>query len=117
MWLQHNPLEAMGPSSQAVEGATTKAVFETYVERVLAPTLILRASRLPPTGSIAMTDALGSQLSNKWCRFFVWRNGTFPVLSTQGKGRGFFRVPRPLFGTRYARAKLPRLRFGPNLTA
>jgi transposase len=31
-------LEGMGPSL-AVEGATTCAVFETYVERVLAPTL------------------------------------------------------------------------------
>jgi transposase len=31
-------LEGMG-SSLAVEGATTAAVFETYVERVLAPTL------------------------------------------------------------------------------
>ena len=31
-------LEGMGPSV-AVEGATTKAVFETYVERVLAPSL------------------------------------------------------------------------------
>ena len=31
-------LEGMG-SSLAVEGATTSAVFETYVERVLAPTL------------------------------------------------------------------------------
>jgi transposase len=31
-------MEGMGPSL-AVEGATTTAVFETYVERVLAPTL------------------------------------------------------------------------------
>ena len=31
-------LEGMGPSL-AVEGATTKTVFETYVERVLAPAL------------------------------------------------------------------------------
>ena len=31
-------LEGMGPSL-AVEGATTTRVFETYVERVLAPTL------------------------------------------------------------------------------
>jgi len=31
-------LEGMG-SSLAVEGATTSAVFQTYVERVLAPTL------------------------------------------------------------------------------
>jgi DDE superfamily endonuclease len=31
-------LEGMGPSL-AVEGATTKAVFETYVERVLGPSL------------------------------------------------------------------------------
>jgi transposase len=31
-------MEGMGPSL-AVEGATTAAVFETYVERVLGPTL------------------------------------------------------------------------------
>ena len=31
-------LEGMGPSL-AVEGATSTRVFETYVERVLAPTL------------------------------------------------------------------------------
>jgi transposase len=31
-------LEGMGPSL-AVEGATNREVFETYVERVLAPTL------------------------------------------------------------------------------
>ena len=31
-------LEEMGPSL-TVEGATTSAVFETYVEQVLAPTL------------------------------------------------------------------------------
>src|SRR3712207_9102364 len=31
-------LEGMGPSL-VVEGATTSAVFETYVEQVLAPTL------------------------------------------------------------------------------
>jgi hypothetical protein len=40
-----------------------------------------------------------------------------PVNKGKNKGRGFFLEPRPLFGTRYARAKLPRLRFGPNLTA
>src|SRR5215217_542970 len=32
--------ERMGPS-MVVEGATTKAIFETYVERVLAPALTL----------------------------------------------------------------------------
>ena len=31
-------IEGMGPSL-TVEGATTSAVFETYVEQVLAPTL------------------------------------------------------------------------------
>ncbi len=31
--------EGMGPSCAAVEGATTKAVFEAYVEQVLAPSL------------------------------------------------------------------------------
>jgi hypothetical protein len=71
-----------------------------------------RATSAPPR-----LHRLGGQLSNKWGRSFVWRNGTFPVLSTQGKGRGPRKKPRPLFGPRYARAKLPRLRFGPNLTA
>ena len=32
-------MEGMGPSSVAVEGATTATVFEAYVEKVLAPTL------------------------------------------------------------------------------
>jgi hypothetical protein len=31
--------EGMGPSMVVVEGSTTKAVFETYAERVLAPAL------------------------------------------------------------------------------
>jgi hypothetical protein len=31
-------LEGMGPSL-VVEGSTTKAVFETYIEKVLAPAL------------------------------------------------------------------------------
>ena len=35
--------EGMGPCA-AVEGATTKAVFEAYVEQVLAPSL--RAGRV-----------------------------------------------------------------------
>jgi len=71
-----------------------------------------RATSAPPR-----LDRLGGQLSNNWGRSLVWRNDTFPVLSVQGKGRGSRKKPRPLFGTRYARAKLPRLRFGPNLTA
>jgi transposase len=32
-------LEGMGPSLVVVEGATTSALFETYVQQVLAPTL------------------------------------------------------------------------------
>jgi transposase len=34
-------VEGMGPSL-AVEGSTTSAVFEAYVERILAPTLLRR---------------------------------------------------------------------------
>lgn len=44
-------LEGMGPSL-AVEGATTKAVFETYVDRVLAPELL--------PGQIVVMDNLSS---------------------------------------------------------
>lgn len=44
-------LEGMGPSL-AVEGATTKAVFETYVERVLTPAL--------SPGQIVVMDNLSS---------------------------------------------------------
>jgi hypothetical protein len=36
--LSSTSAEGMGPSL-TVEGATTSVVFETYVERVLAPTL------------------------------------------------------------------------------
>jgi transposase len=44
-------LEGMGPSL-AVEGATTKAVFEAYVERVLAPSL--------RPGRVVVMDNLGA---------------------------------------------------------
>ena len=44
-------MEGMGPSL-AVEGATTAAVFETYVERVLAPTL--------RKGEVVVMDNLGA---------------------------------------------------------
>jgi hypothetical protein len=44
-------LEGMGPSL-AVEGSTTKVVFEAYVERVLAPTL--------KHGQIVVMDNLSS---------------------------------------------------------
>jgi transposase len=44
-------LEGMGPSL-AVEGSTTKAVFETYVDRVLAPSL--------SPGQIVVMDNLSS---------------------------------------------------------
>lgn len=36
--IEHNPLWGMGPSL-AVEGATTARVFETYLKKVLAPSL------------------------------------------------------------------------------
>jgi transposase len=44
-WAEHDTLlasitvEGVGPSMAVVEGATTKAVFEAYVEEILAPTL------------------------------------------------------------------------------
>ncbi len=44
-------LEGMGPSL-AVEGATTSRVFDTYVERVLAPTL--------RPGEVVVMDNLGA---------------------------------------------------------
>ena len=44
-------IEGMGPSL-AVEGATTAVVFETYVEKVLAPSL--------KEGQIAIMDDLGA---------------------------------------------------------
>jgi transposase len=49
-------LEGMGPSL-AVEGATTKAVFETYVERVLAPSL--------SPGQIVVMDNLSSHKGSR----------------------------------------------------
>ena len=49
-------LEGMGPSL-AVEGATTKAVFEAYVERVLAPSL--------SPGEIVVMDNLSSHKGSR----------------------------------------------------
>jgi transposase len=49
-------LEGMGPSL-AVEGATTKAVFEAYVERVLAPSL--------SPGEIVVLDNLSSHKGSR----------------------------------------------------
>ena len=49
-------LEGMGPSL-AVDGATTKAVFETYIERFLAPTL--------SPGRIVVMDNLSSHKSSR----------------------------------------------------
>jgi transposase len=48
--------EGMGPS-MAVEGATTARVFETYVERVLAPTL--------RPGQVVVMDNLGAHRPKK----------------------------------------------------
>ena len=42
--LANMSMEGMGPSL-AVEGATTARVFETYVERVLVPSLRTRGGR------------------------------------------------------------------------
>jgi transposase len=49
-------LRGMGPS-MAVVGATTKAVFESYVERVLAPSL--------KSGQIVVLDNLAAHKSEK----------------------------------------------------
>jgi transposase len=49
-------LEGMGPSL-AVEGATTKAVFETYIDRVLAPSL--------SPGQIVVMDNLSSHKGSR----------------------------------------------------
>jgi transposase len=49
-------VEGMGPS-MAVEGATTARVFETYVERVLAPTL--------SPGQVVVMDNLGAHRPKK----------------------------------------------------
>ena len=49
-------LEGMGPSL-VVEGATTVRVFETYVEKVLAPSL--------RTGQIVVMDNLGAHRSKR----------------------------------------------------
>ena len=49
-------LEGMGPSL-AVEGATTKAVFEAYIERVLAPSL--------SPGQIVVMDNLSSHKGDR----------------------------------------------------
>jgi transposase len=49
-------LEGMGPSL-AVEGSTTKVVFEAYVERVLAPTL--------KPGQIVVMDNLSSHKGSR----------------------------------------------------
>jgi transposase len=49
-------LEGMGPSL-AVEGATTKAVFEAYIERVLAPSL--------SPGYIVVMDNLSSHKGSR----------------------------------------------------
>lgn len=58
-------LEGMGPSL-AVEGATTKAVFETYIERVLAPSL--------SPGQIVVMDNLSSHKSSR-IRELIERRG------------------------------------------
>jgi hypothetical protein len=48
--------EGMGPC-MAVVGSTTKAVFETYVERVLAPSL--------SPGSVVVFDNLGAHRGDR----------------------------------------------------
>jgi hypothetical protein len=49
-------LEGMGPC-MAVEGATTAAVFETYIEKVLSPIL--------KRGQIVVVDNLGAHKSER----------------------------------------------------
>ena len=58
-------LEGMGPSL-AVEGATTARVFETYVERVLAPTL--------RRGQVVVMDNLSAHKGER-VREFIERRG------------------------------------------
>jgi DDE superfamily endonuclease len=58
--------EGMGPSL-AVEGATTKAVFETYVERVLAPELSV--------GQIVVMDNLSSHKGHRVRELIEARGG------------------------------------------
>jgi transposase len=58
-------IEGMGPSL-AVEGATTSAVFETYVERVLA--LMLRK------GQVVVMDNLSAH-KGEWIRELIEQRG------------------------------------------
>ena len=58
-------LEGMGPCL-AVEGATTKAIFEAYVEQVLAP------PSLHP-GRVVVMDNLGAHRGDKVCELIEAR--------------------------------------------
>ena len=57
-------VEGMGPSL-AVEGATTAAVFETYLERVLAPAL--------RRGQVVVMDNLNAQEGERGVRELIER--------------------------------------------
>jgi transposase len=57
-------LEGMGPCL-AVEGATTKAIFEAYVEQVLAPSL--------HPGRVVVMDNLGAHRGDKVCELIEAR--------------------------------------------
>lgn len=60
-------LEGMG-ECLAVEGATTKVVFEAYVERVLAPTL--RTGQLPVMDKLAVHkgEKIGKLIEEQGCK-------------------------------------------------
>ncbi len=62
-------LEGMGPCL-AVEGATTKAIFEAYVEQVLAP------PSLHP-GRVVVMDNLGAHRGDKVCELIEARGGCY----------------------------------------
>jgi hypothetical protein len=90
-------IEGMGPSL-SVEGATTKAVFEAYVEKVLAPRL--------KEGQIVVMDNLGAhrpkrvrepieQRAASWCICRPIRPITTPSKRRLPRSRTSFATPRP----------------------
>jgi hypothetical protein len=91
--------EGMGPSL-AVEGATTREVFETYIEKVLAPTL--------REGQVVVMDNLSSHRGSRVRELIEQRGDASsstclptPRTSTPSKkpsrrSRGFYAKPRPV---------------------
>ena len=86
-------IEGMGPSL-SVEGATTKAVFEAYVEKVLAPRL--------KEGQIVVMDNLGAHRPKRVRELIEQRAASRPIrpITTPSKrrlpiSRTSFATPRP----------------------